>query len=445
MTEPQTDLVSAARQVATDIFQNKVSKSFSYHNFGHTQRVVRAAEEMADYYQLQPEDRKALIIAAWFHDTGFVSGESKGHEAVSVQQASEFLKQNHAEPSLTDKVTKAIEATKMPQSPVALIEQILCDADLFHLGTDEFKANNEQLRQELIEVSKEDISKKKWRKMNIAFMENHKYFTDYGKRKLQPVKEQHIQALKNKDEGKEKEAIATPDIKKEPKKEKKEDVIATVFPDEVVKDNKDKDATDKKKEKDKDSQTERGISTVFRIMANNHASLSQMADSKANIMISVNSIILSVVISVLIRHLDENRNLIIPTVSLVLVCVATIVFAVRATRPNISEGTFTKEDIQNKKTNLLFFGNFHNMTLPDYDWAMREMLNSRDYLYGSMVKDIYFLGVVLAKKYRLLRISYNIFMYGLIVTMLLYGIMIGYDALFVSKEYKTLMMPFLFR
>jgi predicted metal-dependent HD superfamily phosphohydrolase len=445
MTEPQTDLVSAARQVATDIFQNKVSKSFSYHSLDHTMRVVRAAEEMADYYQLQPEDRKALLIAAWFHDTGFVSGESKGHEAVSVQLVAEFLKQNHADQSLSDKVTHAIEATKMPQSPGPLVEQILCDADLFHLGTDEFKVNNEQLRQELIEVSKEDISKKKWRKMNIAFMENHKYFTDYGKRKLQPVKEQHIQALKNKDE--EKDAPASSDAKKAAKKEKKEDVIATVFPEEVVKDNKDNNTPEKKKdkEKDKDSQTERGISTVFRIMANNHASLSQMADSKANIMISVNSIILSVVISVLIRHLDENRNLIIPTVSLVLVCVATIVFAVRATRPNVSEGTFTKEDIQNKKTNLLFFGNFHNMTLPDYDWAMREMLNSRDYLYGSMVKDIYFLGVVLAKKYRLLRISYNIFMYGLIVTMLLYGIMIGYDALFVTKEYKSLMISFLFR
>jgi hypothetical protein len=202
-------------------------------------------------------------------------------------------------------------------------------------------------------------------------------------------------------------------------------------------DAKDKDGDSKKKEKDKDSQTERGISTVFRIMANNHASLSQMADSKANIMISVNSIILSVVISVLIRHLAETPNLIIPTISLVLVCVATIVFAVKATRPNISEGTFTKEDITNKKTNLLFFGNFHNMTLSDYDWGMKEMLNSRDYLYGSMIKDIYFLGVVLAKKYRLLRISYNIFMYGLIVTMLLYGIMIGYEAFFVTTTVET--------
>jgi predicted metal-dependent HD superfamily phosphohydrolase len=425
MTEPQTDLITAAREFVKDIFQNKVSKSFKYHNLEHTEQVVRAAEEMADYYQLQPEDRNAVIIAAWFHDTGFVNGESKGHEGISVELATEFLKKNHADSSLIEKVARSIEATRMPQSPGPLIEQILCDADLFHLGTNDFKARNEELRQELSEVSKEEISKKKWRKMNITFMENHKYFTDYGKRKLQKSKQEHIDELKKKDDDK-------PE-KKPNKKEKKEEILAAVFPEETSKDQE----KDKKKEKEKDSQTERGISTVFRIMANNHASLSQMADNKANIMISVNSIILSVIISVLIRHLDENQNLIIPTISLVLVCVSTIVFAVKATRPNVSEGIFTKEDIQNKRTNLLFFGNFHNMTLPDYDWAMREMLNSRDYLYGSMVKDIYFLGVVLAKKYRLLRISYNIFMYGLIVSMLLYGIMIGYEALFVSTELQT--------
>lgn len=417
MTEPQTDLVAAARESATAIFQNKVSKSFVYHNLDHTRYVVRAAEELADYYQLPPEDRSAVIIAAWFHDTGFSKGESKGHEAVSAELASSFLKERNVDLLLTEKIIKCIEATKMPQSAGPLIEQIVCDADLFHLGTDEFKLKNEELRQELIEISKEELPRKQWRKMNIAFMENHKYFTDYGKRKLQPVKEKHIEELKAKEEGN--------TNKKQSKKVKKEEALAAIFPEEAPKD-------EKKKEKDKDSQTDRGISTVFRIMANNHASLSQMADSKANIMISVNSIILSVIISVLIRHLDESPNLILPTITLVLVCVATIVFAVKATRPNISEGTFTKEDIQGKKTNLLFFGNFHNMTLPDYDWAMKEMLNSRDYLYGSMVKDIYFLGVVLAKKYRLLRISYNIFMYGLIVSMILYGIMISYEAFFVT-------------
>jgi predicted metal-dependent HD superfamily phosphohydrolase len=424
MTEPQIDLVDGARSFVTDLFLNKVSKSFKYHNIDHTRLVASASEEMADYYQLQPEDRKVLLIAAWFHDTGFSSGESKGHEEVSKQLATSYLTENGASQELIDNVVRCIQATKMPQAPGPLVEQILCDADLFHLGTPEFKTKNEELRQELIAVSGQDISKKKWRKTNIAFMENHTYFTDYGRRKLQPIKEEHIQQLKDKPDN-----SSDHKSKKQSKKPKKEDLLQSVFPDEPKKTSEE---TDPKK-KDKKENPERGISTVFRIMASNHANLSSMADSKANIMISVNSIILSVIISVLIRHLDENKNLILPTVTLILVCVGAIVFAVRATRPNISEGTFTKEDIQQKKTNLLFFGNFHNMTLPDYDWAMKEMLFDRDYLYGSMVKDLYFLGVVLAKKYRLLRISYNIFMYGLILTMLIYGGVILYEMFFVTS------------
>lgn len=425
MTDTQPSLLAVARDHATGIISN-ISKNVTYHNLEHTKRVVAACEEMAEYYQLQSDDKEALLIAAWFHDTGFSSGRSQGHEEVSKQLVNEFLEKQNAAPSLTAKINGCIDATKMPQSPNTLIEQIICDADLFHLGTDEFNIKNEELRQELKAFSNEDVSKKKWRKMNIAFMENHKYFTDYGKRKQQPVKDQHIAELKGTD---------VEPLKKNVKKETKaEEMLAIVSPEDKKKD---KDADAAKKKDKENQQSERGISTVFRIMANNHVSLSQMADSKANIMISVNSIILSVVISVLLRRLEEDTHLIIPTTMLVLVCVATIVFAVKATRPNVSEGTFTKEDIQNKKTNLLFFGNFHNMSLPDYDWAMKEMLNSRDYLYSSMVKDLYFLGVVLAKKYKQLRISYNIFMYGLILTMLAYGAAILYEAYFVTTTTVT--------
>jgi predicted metal-dependent HD superfamily phosphohydrolase len=419
-----SQLVTAAREFASNIFTSKVNKNVRYHNLEHTQRVVLACEELADYYQLPPEERVPLLVAAWFHDTGFSTGESKGHEDASISLATSFLKDNNADPALVNKVVSAIDATKMPQNPKSLIEQILCDADLFHLGTDEFKSKNELLRQELETMTKEEITKKKWRKLNISFMENHKYFTDYGRRKLQPVKEDHINALKER----------VGDTGKDKKKNKKEAELETVFGDEVVQKD---DEKEKKKQKEKDSQTDRGISTVFRIMANNHVSLSQMADSKANIMISVNSIILSVVISVLLRHLEESPHLTFPTFALVLVCVSTIIYAVRATRPNVTEGTFTREDIQNKQTNLLFFGNFHNMSLTDYDWAMKEMLMSKEYLYGSMVKDLYFLGIVLAKKYKLLRISYNIFMYGLIITVLAYAAAMAWNAYFVEETVKS--------
>ena len=147
-----------------------------------------------------------------------------------------------------------------------------------------------------------------------------------------------------------------------------------------------------------------------------------MADSKANILISVNFIVLSVIIGTLYDKLLTDPNLQIPTVLLSIVCVLAIVFGILATRPTVTSGKFTKEDIANKKTNLLFFGNFHKMGYADYDWGMTEMIGDKNYLYSSMIKDTYFLGIVLAKKYRYLRIAYNIFMYGLILSMIAFTV-----------------------
>jgi len=175
----------------------------------------------------------------------------------------------------------------------------------------------------------------------------------------------------------------------------------------------------KKKAKDaKELTPTRGIETMFRTTSKNHMELSAIADNKANIMISINSIILSVMVSVLIRKLEEYPHLSIPTILLVFVCLSTIVTSILATRPNVTKGKFERIDIKNKEANLLFFGNFHKMSLKDYRWAMTEMLKDADYLYGSMIKDIYFLGAVLGKKYRLLRLSYTIFMYGFVLAIL---------------------------
>ena len=295
----------------------------------------------------------------------------------------------------------------MPQTPVNSLEKIICDADLFHLGTDAFREKTNLLRKELKNFGDEEITKNDWWKKNIEFLEAHKYFTTYGQETLQPIKEVHIKGLT--------EELSDLDDKTKKKKKSKntDDIVVEAL---QIEDD------EKKKKKEKSNQSERGIATVFRIMAQNQNNLSGMADSKANILISVNAIILSIVISQLITKLDSNPNLLIPFFALVIVCVSTIVFSILATRPNVNHGIFTQEDVHNKKTNLLFFGNFYKMNLPDYDWAMGEMLNDKDYLYSSIVKDTYFLGVVLAKKYRLLRIAYNIFMFGLILVILAFAL-----------------------
>lgn len=404
MNSNQMLLLTDAQNFVSDLFLNKVNKSIRFHNLEHTQGVVMACEEMADYYHLHPDDRTAVLIAAWFHDTGFSSGKAHGHEEVSIQLATDFLKQHQADDTTIQKVTGCIKATEMPQHPTTLIEQIICDADLFHLGTDEFSAKSKLLREELIGFSKQDISKKQWRKVNISFLQNHKYFTDYCRRNLQPVKEKNLQALLENEKEKE---------KGERKKEKKEETVLTTFSEQVKKD---------AEAKQKIEKTEREATAVFRIMAQNQNNLSRMADEKAHIMISVNSLILSIVMAFIGKELENNYMLIYPTIVIVATGVLTIVFSILATRPNVTTGKFTREDIQNKKTNLLFFGNFFRMSLPDYDWAMQELLNDKQYLYTSMIKDNYFLGKVLARKYKFLRISYNIFMYGIILSMIAFAI-----------------------
>lgn len=403
--ENQTDLLKDAREYAANLIQTKVSKDVKFHTLQHTQEVVTACEKIAEYQHIAEEDRLPLYIAAWFHDTGYSGGHAKDHENLSIQLATEFLQAHAASPELISKVTGLINATRMPQNPTNPIEEIICDADLFHLGTDAFKEKSRLLREEIKDFGGEDLSKKEWRQNNIAFLEAHKYFTQYGEQRLQKIKEKHLAELKEKKA----DDMAKPDKKVKDKQKEK-----NIAPDQA--------AAEAKAKKAKDNQTERGISTVFRIMAQNQNNLSGMADSKANILISVNSIILSIVISSLFTKLEAYPNLRLPLGVLVAVCVSAIVFSILATRPNVSHGTFTQDDINNKRTNLLFFGNFYKMSLHDYDWAMQEMLNDKNYLYSSIVKDNYFLGIVLAKKYRFLRIAYNIFMYGLILAIIAFVI-----------------------
>jgi hypothetical protein len=286
----------------------------------------------------------------------------------------------------------------------------LCDADLYHLGTEDFKKMNQSLRQEQEAYTGKEISKKEWRQRNIEFLESHQYFTDYCQQRLEAKKQTWIRLLRKKQGGK--DITHTEEM----------DISPYSF------------ATDAAQPQSQngngklDKSTDRGIQTVFRTTSENHISLSSMADSKANIMISVNAIIISIMFSVLLGRLEYYPHLMIPTMILASVSVATIVFAILATLPKITGGQFTEDDIRNKRTNLLFFGNFYKMDLEKYNWAMNEMIKDKEFIYSSIIKDIYYLGIVLAKKYHYLRISYTIFMYGLVASVIAFGIAVYFSA-----------------
>jgi len=176
------------------------------------------------------------------------------------------------------------------------------------------------------------------------------------------------------------------------------------------------------KEKSSKERPEKGIETMFRVSSANHQRLSDMADNKASIMITVNSIILSAVLSLLLRRLEDQPYLAIPTFMLIAISLVAMIFAILSTRPSIPDGSFSMQDIEQQKVNLLFFGNFYKMSLPDFKTAMQKTMEDSELLYGNLIMDGYAQGIVLGKKYRLLRISYNIFMFGLIASVIAFFI-----------------------
>ena len=384
----------------TEQVQNRVQTLFKtgehpqllYHNFLHTGHVVSAATQIANHYGLDDEDFFTVIAAAWFHDVGYLK-EPAGHEVRSANEAVDFLTSLQVDDTVSDAVSQCILATKMPQQPHNLCEQILCDADLFHLGTDDFWENNKLLRKEYEALHNTSISKEDWRTKTIALMQAHRYQTDYCRQLLDAKKEETIAGLLAKQKDK-------PSAKDSQQREEK-----TV-------------AAGNETKAKKADRPDKGVETMFRISSSNHQRLSDMADNKSHIMITVNSIIISVVASLLLRKLDTNNYLIIPAILLLLISLVTIVISILATRPNIPGGTFSQQDLDDKNVNLLFFGNFYRMSLDSYAQGMERVMNDRDFLYGTLIRDIYAQGVVLGKKYKLLRLAYNIFMFGLIVSVI---------------------------
>jgi predicted metal-dependent HD superfamily phosphohydrolase len=402
MTDLKSILESTKEQ-AIAIITNEVDPLFVYHTLAHTESVVEATIEIAAQTNLGEEDSILVTIAAWLHDTGYKKG-CENHEEASIAIAEKLLSEMGLTVDKIEHVKKCIAATRMPQSPQNLMQEVLCDADLFHLSSDQFINLGNKLRDEWSNTGEKTMTDDEWNEMNFQFIKRHTYFTNYGKTVLEKRKQKNIKQLK---------------------KEKKDSAIdpkyVSKLESEVVK-------LQNKLEQVKITKPDRGIETMFRTTSKNHLTLSAMADTKANIMISINSILLSVVVTILMRKLENNPHLIIPTFALTLVCLVTIVIAILATRPNVSSGTFTKEDILKKKTNLLFFGNFHGVDLKDYEWGMKEMLKDADYLYSSLTRDIYFLGAVLGKKYKLLRICYTIFMFGIVISVLLFVIAVLFYA-----------------
>lgn len=361
----------------------------AYHNYNHTLRVINGLNELITAENISSNDAEMLLLAGWFHDSGHYHN-CDCHEQKSSEIANEFLNKESYPTDKIKQIAQLILATQIDHEPQNSLEACIKDADFIHFADPNYYEISLLLKKEIEYSCDRSFTELEWCTSNKDFMLNkHRYFTDYAKKNWHIKKEKNLfKVLERIEKLEATDVVSKKDLKK--------------------------------KKLEKLERPDRGIDTLFRVTLKNHTELSAIADSKANILLSVNAIIISISLSALIPKLDSpsNAHLIYPTFILLLSSVASIIFAILSTRPKVTSGTFTAQDMKQRKVNLLFFGNFHKVSLEDYTKSINTVMNDRDYLYDSLVMDLHSLGLVLHRKYKLLRITYSIFMVGILISVL---------------------------
>jgi predicted metal-dependent HD superfamily phosphohydrolase len=176
-----------ASKYIIELFKSKLPEELTFHNLGHTKDVVKAVRLIGDRSGISKEEDQLLRVAAWFHDSGYVTGYAN-HEAESIAIAETFLELQLCSNEQIDQIKDLIAATRVPQHPKNLLSCIICDADLFHLSKRNYKKYENRLRKEWELCLGEIYYDKEWKQLNLDFLNTHHYFTAYGKTVLQQQK-----------------------------------------------------------------------------------------------------------------------------------------------------------------------------------------------------------------------------------------------------------------
>lgn len=393
----EQDIVKQASEYVFRLFKEQLSKKLVYHNYKHTFETANEARQLGELYGLSPEELQDLELAAWFHDTGYVKTYD-GHEEESVHYATSWLGERNYPAERIARVTDCIKATRHGLKPETLLHEIIVDADMANIGKETFFATAELLRVEWEIFKEQFFTDQEWAQFQMDFLLSTSFHTARAQQKYAGQLGLNIQEQRNQ-------------LQKESKKLKQEE----------------------KEQRETLAQPKRGIETMFRNTYRTHLNLSAIADNKANMMISLNAIIMSVIITYLSTKTSitgaefaQHRSLLVPVGLLLLTTLGSVIFAIISAQPEVTSFNFNKKKINSRKVNLLFFGNFTNIPLEDFQNGMHEIMRDKQSLYTNMITDIYYLGEVLRRKYRILHISYSIFMVGLILTVIAFGISIAF-------------------
>lgn len=380
------DLQKEAQQYVYEYLSTHLPATYVFHDYNHAEEVATIADELAEEAGLEEPQRTCLLLAAWFHDTGYCGGK-EGHEERSVDVFKKFASSFEADQIDEDLVSQLILSTKHGQVPASQLEKLLHDANYSYLGRKRFERRGRLLRLEEETIQEKKFSLHEWQLQLLKLQLETKFYTaeahsSFAKRKNKNIASQREEIIKAR-----------------------------------------KTTVRKKTGKD----FGRGVDTIYRVTLRNHINLSSIADGKANMIISINTLVLSILITagsagftMSQNSIQDNLVYIIPVLLLMLTSLVAITFAVFSAMPKVSGQEFTDEDVKQHKVSLLYFGNFLRLGKTEFVDYLRELKEDQEVLYDDLSRDLYNLGLVLRKKYRLLTYAYRIFVGGLVLSFLVF-------------------------
>lgn len=179
--------------VVIDKLEHGLPAYLSYHNVQHTRNVVEAVTHLADKEHLSERDKMLVQTAALFHDTGFLQSHDE-HELLSCKLAKKILPEFGFENEEIEQVCNMVMATKLPQSAADTLSRILCDADLYYLGTDDYTVMASALYQEMKKFNRV-ADEREWLVKQIDFLREHNYYTGTAKAEMEKGKQINLERL----------------------------------------------------------------------------------------------------------------------------------------------------------------------------------------------------------------------------------------------------------
>jgi uncharacterized protein len=182
------------KEFITRLLKEKLPASYYYHNYGHTAYVVEKAVEIAAQENCTPREIDLLIVAALWHDAGYINTYA-GHEEAGCVLAQQYLPGYGFSTADIDSVCGMIMATKIPQAPNNKLEEIIADADMEYLGTPQAAEQAENLFREWKHLNPA-LTREQWNQVQIDFLQQHHFFTNYCKKNKEHIKQAYLDKLK---------------------------------------------------------------------------------------------------------------------------------------------------------------------------------------------------------------------------------------------------------